>query len=218
MWLALRSIRWLLVGLATNVVALVFFAWLAGEVLQGESLWFDQSIRESISHLASPQVTLAMQATTLLGSVLFLACSGALISIGFVLAKWRRSLIVFSITMAGAAILNLTLKASFRRIRPASFFDTPLPSSFSFPSGHALLSLCFYCAIAYLLAAHVENPAIRCSAWLIAVLLIVAVGFSRIYLGVHYPSDVLAAYAAATFWMVTVILIDRAGLHKRTTL
>lgn len=214
-WLVLQLSRWLLIGLGTNVAAVVCFAWLAGEVLEGDTVLFDEIIRKSINRLAAPGLTALMQAITFLGSGLFLLSFGALISVGFLLAKWRRALLVLLITMTGATILNVTLKVSFRRTRPTSFFGTPLPSSFSFPSGHALLSLCFYCAIAYLIASRLNNPAISFSAWLTAIILILAIGFSRVYLGVHYPSDVIAGYAAGTFWILTVTLLDRAVLQKR---
>ncbi|HEV7843048.1 MAG TPA: phosphatase PAP2 family protein, partial [Pyrinomonadaceae bacterium] len=122
----------------------------------------------------------------------------------FFILRWRRSIVVFVVTMAGAIALNVTLKLSFKRTRPTAFFDTPLPSSYSFPSGHALLSLCFYGALAAILVPHLSRAAPRVLVWTAAALLVALIGFSRIYLGVHYPSDVLAGYAAAIVWVALV--------------
>jgi undecaprenyl-diphosphatase len=94
------------------------------------------------------------------------------------------------------------------RDRPSPFFDTPLPSSYSFPSGHALCSLCFYGSLAWIYAAHVRSKLAQASMWLLSALLIFLIGLSRVYLGVHYPSDVLAGYAAAFVWFSAVIWAD----------
>ncbi|HMC29816.1 MAG TPA: phosphatase PAP2 family protein, partial [Candidatus Angelobacter sp.] len=83
-----------------------------------------------------------------------------------------------------------------------------VPNSYSFPSGHALTSLCFYGVMAGLLSARIKSLPWRIALWTAAVLLIIAIGLSRIYLGVHYPSDVLAGYLAATVWVSAVIVLD----------
>ncbi|HLY91696.1 MAG TPA: phosphatase PAP2 family protein, partial [Candidatus Angelobacter sp.] len=87
------------------------------------------------------------------------------------------------------------------------FFGS-LPNSYSFPSGHALTSLCFYGVMAGLLSARIKSLPWRIVMWTLAVLLIVSIGLSRIYLGVHYPSDVLAGYLAATLWVTGIIVLD----------
>ena len=96
------------------------------------------------------------------------------------------------------------LKLSFHRQRPQPFFDTHLPASYSFPSGHALLSFCLWGAGAALFTADQKKRWVRIAILTIAVVLVVAIGFSRIYLGVHYPSDVLAGYLGALVWILGV--------------
>jgi undecaprenyl-diphosphatase len=111
--------------------------------------------------------------------------------------------------MAGATVLNFLLKLNFQRARPAAFFATALPDSFSFPSGHALLSSCFYGILAYWISTRCANVFIQTAVWIAALLLVAAIGLSRVYLGVHYPSDVVAGYAVGTFWVVLVVMVDR---------
>ncbi len=207
---------WFLIGLATALGAAVFFVWLSGEVLEGDTGRFDETIRVLVNSHASPGITTIIQTMTTLGSGSFLLCSGAAIGVLLMLKRSRRSLFVFSTTMLGATILNVLLKITIRRIRPVSFFDTPLPASFSFPSGHALLALCFYGILAYLIALRWNNLAVRCTAWSAAVLLALLIGLSRIYLGVHYPSDVIASYAAGIFWILAVIIGDRLLLRGKS--
>jgi undecaprenyl-diphosphatase len=110
--------------------------------------------------------------------------------------------------MFGEVILLFALKASFHRARPEPFFNYELPASFSFPSGHSLSSFCFYGVLAWLITARMKNHNLKMLVWFLAVLLVLFIGLSRIYLGVHYPSDVLAGYAAGLVWIVTVSLGD----------
>jgi membrane-associated phospholipid phosphatase len=116
-----------------------------------------------------------------------------------------RALLVV-VTMSGAEVLLLILKRHFHRQRPEPFFDTRLPPSYSFPSGHALLSFCCYGLLASLGSAYLRGR-IR---WLIricAAALILAIGISRIYLGVHCPTDVIAGYLVAIAWTAVVAAI-----------
>jgi undecaprenyl-diphosphatase len=119
------------------------------------------------------------------------------------------------ITLAGAGLLNWLLKISFGRVRPEPFFDYPLPGSPSFPSGHALFAASVFGGLAALLAPRLKHRPLKIAIWISAALLILLVGLSRVYLGVHYPSDVLAGYAVAIIWVNFVALGDRLARHRR---
>lgn len=200
------------VGLLLAAGALYLFAGLAGEVDEGDSdiRHFDGAVFALSRRAASPALTEFMRGVTWLGSNEFLIPAGAGLVLAFALAGLRRAAVAFLLTMAGAALLNVVLKLAFRRERPEPFFDTPLPESYSFPSGHALLSFCFYGVVAAVVSARLgARPRLRALVWTGAALLVALVGLSRLYLGVHYPSDVLAGYAAALVWVVAVALADR---------
>jgi len=196
-------------GLLAAAVVLYLFAGLAEEVIEGDTSRFDQTALAGLNRFASPPLTSFMRAVTYLGSVAFLMSAGACAVLAFVLARWRRAIIAFLVTMAGATLLNVVLKLAFRRERPEPFFGTPLPESYSFPSGHALLSFCFYGVIAAVITARIEGTGRRASVWAGAALLVTLIGISRVYLGVHYLSDVAAGYAAAFVWVVIVASADR---------
>jgi undecaprenyl-diphosphatase len=202
-------------GLAAAALALYAFAGLAEEVHEADTHHFDQTVFALSNLIASPSLTAFMHGVTRLGSNEFLIGAGACALIAFALAGWRRAAAAFLVTMAGAALLNVFLKLVFQRERPAPFFDTPLPESYSFPSGHALLSFCFYGVLAAVLAARLKGVRARAVVWAAAALLVALIGLSRVYLGVHYPSDVLAGYAAALVWVMAVALADRVLQTRR---
>src|ERR1019366_9092030 len=189
--------RTLILGLLLAAAALVFFAWLAEEVVRGHTQQFDDRIRMLVHAHADPALTTAMRGVSLIGEPWFLR------------KGWRRTVLLFAITLAGAEVLDQLLKLMFHRPRPATFFALTEPMGYSFPSGHALVSCAFFGGLAVFAAARTGSRARRCLYYIVAALLIAAIGFSRIYLGVHYPSDVLGGYAAAVVWLFSVALAQR---------
>src|SRR5207237_2371501 len=133
----------LVVGLTAAAVTLFLFARLASETLEGDARQFDDWSRSSIHRIASPGLTSVMQAVTARGAPSLLFGLTLITAIGFAIAKRYRAMMLLIATMAGATILDQVLKLSFHRARPEPFFDILSPSSFSFPSGHALASFCF---------------------------------------------------------------------------
>ena len=111
-------------------------------------------------------------------------------------------------------MLELTLKYAFHRPRPAPFFGA-VPHTYSFPSGHSLMSFCIYGVLAGLLSHRIRSAAVRIMVWILAAALVAAIGVSRIYLGMHYPSDVIAGYLAAAVWVSASLAADRVRKRKR---
>lgn len=207
----------LLLVLAIAAGTLVFFAWLSQEMLEGDTRAFDDIVRNFVHQYSSPAMTSLMRLASVFGSTSFLALLGLCVAIGFAVARWHRAVALFGITMAGGLVLDIVLKSSFHRARPESFFNTPVPNSFSFPSGHALLSFCFYGVLALIVTNQVERRVIRIVFWIGAALLTILIGISRIYLGVHYPSDVVAGYAAALVWLVAIAFGNHLVQNRHRT-
>jgi undecaprenyl-diphosphatase len=149
-----------------------------------------------------------MRFITMLGSTLFLSLLCISVFVIFIIKNWKRAAVLLMTAAAGAVILNFVLKVSFGRTRPVPFFDTPLPDSYGFPSGHALYAACCYGVLAWLVASRIQNKSLRILIWSFAVLLAFLIGLSRIYLGVHYPSDVIAGFVAGIVWTLTIVLTD----------
>jgi undecaprenyl-diphosphatase len=203
-----------ILGLLVAVGALAFFGWLAEEMLEGETRAFDDFVRSGVHHFASPGLTRTFELITRLGGPSVLAPLGVAAVAIFLLRGWRRGAMLLGVAMAGAGVLEGTLKLAFHRARPAAFFDYPLPRSYSFPSGHALFAFCFFATVAALAAPRVKPPALRVLLWTAAIVIVLLIGVSRIYLGVHYPSDVAAGYSAGLLWVAVVSTGDRVAHHR----
>jgi undecaprenyl-diphosphatase len=204
----LETIPFISLGIA--VLSLFLFAWIAQNISHDQTASFDLSVRTRIHQHASPALTRAMIVTSFLGGdgLIIAAVIGF---VAFLYFRWRRAALWLGVTITGALVLDQTLKYAFHRVRPAPFF-VALPHTYSFPSGHALFSFCFYGVLAGLLMGRIRSRVVRLLIWLSAAILVAAIGLSRIYLGVHYPSDVIAGYLAATLWVSTLLALD----HMRT--
>ena len=205
----------LLLGLAAAVGALIFFGWLADEVLEGETRHFDEVTRAAVHQLASPLLTTIMRGFSFIGSTLALTIGTIIVVVRFALLKWRREAILFPITMAGAGLLNVTLKLAFKRPRPVPFFNLTAPETYSFPSGHSLTSACFFGALAAILTARVKSRRVRVIVWVMCTSMFVLIGLSRIYLGVHHTTDVIAGFAAALIWILVVRFVEMELARRR---
>ena len=205
----------LVLGLAAAIATLIFFGWLADEVLEGETRHFDDVTRAAVHTLATPALTTAMRGISFLGSALFLTAVTIFVIAWFALRKWGREAKLFALTMIGASALNTTLKLAFARPRPAPFFDLTPPETFSFPSGHALASCCFFAGLAAILSGRIKARRTRTLIWFAASFMFLLIGLSRIYLGVHYTTDVVAGFAAALIWILVVRFVEMQLARRR---
>ena len=201
----------LLAGIIAAVIVLALLSWMAHEMLEGETVRFDQAVRGAVHLIAGTGVTRVMRGLSLFGGPTVLAPVGGVIAIWFILRGWQRAGILLGVTLLGAGLLDTALKSGFRRARPEAFFGYPLPHSYSFPSGHAMFGFCFFMALAALLSPRIEREPVRTAVWIFAVTASFLIGLSRVYLGVHYPSDVVAGWGAGFVWVVIVAFGDRVA-------
>ncbi len=234
-----RQLRWLLrrltpgeylglhltLGLLASAGCLWLFGGLAEDLLTSDPLVrFDQAVANTLHDLATPGLTTFFLVVTALGSVETIALLGLLVAAFFV---WRRRWVdlgAWVTAVAGAAALNQLLKEIFARPRP--YFEQPLvmESSYSFPSGHSMDSLVVYGMLAYFAVLALRTWRARTAIAFGAALLVLLIGFSRMYLGVHYFSDVVAGFAAGGVWLSALITgtetvrRDRIAVHPRRDL
>lgn len=195
------------VSLLIAILSAFFFAWIAESMAHQRTAGFDMTVRDLVHGYASPLRTTLMTIISFLGGD-GLIIAAAIAILLFLAARRKRAALWLVVTLAGALILDVSLKVAFHRPRPAPFFG-PLPRTYSFPSGHALFSFCFYGVLAGLLAGRLRSLWLRILIWISASALVLVIGLSRIYLGVHYPSDVIAGYLTATIWVATMVFLDR---------
>lgn len=202
-----------IVGLTTCIVIIFFVGKLAQETLEKESFAFDTSFLLWLHGFASPYLDWLMLNITKVGDpeiVVFVAVA----SLGILWQqKLRDEARFLAMGCGGALILNIALKLFFSKPRPSLWPQLITETSFSFPSGHALGSMVLYGFIAYELAWH--HPKYTTTIYTLATLLIAAIGLSRLYLGVHWPTDIIAGYGVGFLWLTICITMLKLIQLKR---
>lgn len=195
---------YILAGLMLSFFSLNMFFELSEDLMEQERFQFDQVIIQYVSNIRTGTITEVMKFITFLGgkTILTLLLIGSLIWL-IVKRKNYWGAIFYIIAVAGGGLLNLGLKHWFGRIRPEN--SLIVEQGFSYPSGHAMGSLIYYGFLGYLLVRSQRGKSIKVSLSMAFIALILLIGFSRIYLGVHYPSDVLAGFSAGTVWLLLCI-------------
>jgi len=201
--LTLAAAVWLVAGLASSMFVVWAFAELTEEVIEGESRRFDRAVLLWIDANSPAWLDDPMRFFTALGYYWVVLPLLAVAVAAFYLANWRLSAVVLLVSTAGSVVLTTVLKAVFRRTRPDILESGYTASFYSFPSGHATVAVGFYGALTLILAYRLRGAA-RWTVVVFGTLVVLLIGFSRLYLGVHYPTDVLAGYLAAPLWLVSV--------------
>ena len=195
----------ILVGLLGTVGFIFLFALLTDEVFDKELVGLDTNLALWSYDLANPALTLFFTIITDIGSPVGI---GVLTAITFGLLMWRKLYLLAwlgLILIVGSALVDEILKQIFRRARPELLAGGQHLSSYSFPSGHATGSICFFGFLIWLSWQLLKKPIHKVLLTILLVLMILLVGFSRIYLGVHYPTDVLGGYLAGGAWLIIVL-------------
>lgn len=120
--------------------------------------------------------------------------------------RWRLSLQA-TIVLLSTTFLNMGIKNLISRPRPVEDMRLVIAHSYSFPSGHSMSAIAFYGFLIYLTYKYVPNMALKIGLIVLQVLLILSIGLSRVYLGVHFPTDVVAGFIAGLFWLIICIIV-----------
>jgi undecaprenyl-diphosphatase len=209
---------YLTVALALGMLVLWAFGQLADEVMEGDTEAFDRAVLGWIHAHGTAWLDTSAIEFTALGSFVVLAVIGLALSVLLWHLQKQRYVALIWVACTGSLVLNQTLKAAFGRSRPDVFEKLVDVGHLSFPSGHAMNSMVFYTVAAYAIG-HVVGPG-RTKHWVyaFAALLIGTVGFTRLYLGVHYPSDVLAGFAVGYSWAILcAVVTERWGQGVRSS-
>jgi len=205
---ALYTVAGLWLGLAfvlAFVTFLVFVA-VAQQMSAGTLNDWDIAIMRWMNGHSTPGLDGLARQVTQLGSWIVMAVMALLVSAFLWIHGERRALALLWIGLAGVYLLDHSLKDFFGRARPDVFEPlTPRPSSYSFPSGHTLNATVGYTLFAFLVARLESSRALRAATFTIAGILIVLVALSRVYLGVHHPSDVLAGMLVGFTWAMACV-------------
>jgi undecaprenyl-diphosphatase len=219
-----REISWLLVGFGACALLLLFLK-LAGSVMEGDTLAFDTRILRAFRKADNPAVPIgpawiestlvdltALGGPTVLGLVVVAV-------LGFLVLQARyRSAFAILLTAASGELLNSVMKRLFMRPRPEVVPHLRVVFETSFPSGHAMNSAIIYLSLGAMLMRIAQGRLTKMYCLTLAILLTFLVGVSRVYLGVHYPTDVLAGWTVGLLWASVCWLVEqhfdvRAGIR-----
>ncbi len=199
-------------GLTLCLLALTALGWLCQEVWEKETFRFDTAILLGLHQWANPFLDGLMLGLTRLANPEFVVVI-VVVGLGWLLwQRQRQEAGMLAIACLGALLLNQGMKLAFARPRPSLWHPLIHETSYSFPSGHALGASVLYSFLAYLWAQrYPKNSRLIYS---LAGIVIALIGLSRLYLGVHYPTDIIAGYIVGLSWLSICIGILKHNVHN----
>ncbi len=207
---------YLIFGIFFCVMATLSFAWLARGIFADRFVQLDDGVITWLHGYWGPYTNQLLLLLTMLGDpyvlgLLLIAVGVALLARG----RWIDAL-GLAVAGAGAGIINELLKSVFQRVRPDLFNGPFHLTTYSFPSGHSMGSIACYGMLAFIGIRLLRGRGAKIALGLAAALLILGVGLSRIYFGVHYPTDVIGGFLAGAAWLVIAIaIVQAAEWHAR---
>jgi len=205
------------VGAVAAVVAAHLFVELAEEIRRTTSAVhrIDQAIHTWFGHERQAAMTTLLNAATAIGGVVGLGTIVAVVAAALLVRKERASAIFVVVTAGTGALLNLGLKMIFARTRPDLASALAAARWYSFPSGHAMSSFITFGALAYIALRQAWPWAAKSASLALALTIVVLVGLSRVYLGVHWASDIAGGWSAGTVWLASAVVAFEMMLRLR---
>lgn len=203
----------LLVGLALALAATWAFAELAEQVMEGDTQQFDEAVLRRLDAIDFPWLETALLEITALGNGTVVLALAAVAATFLWLTRHRYSAGLLVAATLGGIVLNTLLKAYFDRPRPQVVSWGTHVATSSFPSGHATSAIVVYATVAYLAATLQRRAWARALTLTVAALVVLLIAASRLFLGVHYPSDVAAGLVIGLAWTAFCVAVLEA-LHR----
>ena len=208
----------LVAGLAVASLGTAVFVELAGHVRSGSTQAFDDAVIRWMGDHRSTGLDTVMIEVTALGTGVVVLMIVTVAALFLVLTQHKYSAVLLLASTVGGIVLDAILKLGFNRPRPSIFIPAVHTVSSSFPSGHAMSAAVVYSTVAYLAARLHQRPWARWLVMTAAFAIIALISISRLYLGVHYPSDVIAGVAIGLAWagfcMATLEAIQKFGIRR----
>lgn len=204
-YLIKKYIKWIIL-----FICVMIFCEILENIFQNEIGYFDNAVYSIISNYITEPITTIFKVITNLGGAI------TLITISFsilIFIKNKKIGIYTSINLIVIAIINQILKHIIQRPRPTEFRIIN-ENGYSFPSGHSMVSMAFYGFLIYIAYKNIANKYIKISVCIILSILILLIGISRIYLGVHYASDVIGGFCFSIAYLIIYINTVREKLNN----
>lgn len=206
--------RFLKIGAIASILLLIIFIFLAVSIRTADKgIYFDEKIISSVHENINSSIKSFMVLLSFLGSAKFYFIIAPFLIFYLIKTNHKIELYALVISILGSYGLNELLKLIFSRHRPYEYFLVQ-QKGFSFPSGHAMITLSFYAMAAYLYLRNKELDLKKALIWFVTIVFIGLVGFSRIYLGVHWPTDIIAGFSAG-FICFYLCVVGVEIIHKK---
>jgi undecaprenyl-diphosphatase len=190
----------LFLWLGGAALALLTFVRITRELIEGEVGAVDRAILFAVARKRTPWLTVAAVDVTALGSITLVVLFSAFTLVVLLALRDRMGALQLLAASAGAGILTLVTKNIIERIRPEQAQQLIVASSFSYPSGHSVSTSALYLTIAIIACRYVQRASARAAILLAVSAVLILVGASRVYLGVHYATDVVSGISLGAAW------------------
>ena len=181
-------------------LALFAFVRITREYIEGDVGAMDRTIALAVARMRTPWLTIAAIDVTALGSITLVILFSAFTLVVLLVLRDRIGALQLLAASAGAGILTTVTKNLIERIRPEESQRLIMVSGFSYPSGHSLSTSAIYLTIAIIAGRHVQHSGARAAIFLAVAAVLLMVGASRVYLGVHYATDVVSGISLGAAW------------------
>jgi undecaprenyl-diphosphatase len=181
-------------------LALLVFVRITRELIEGDVSAVDSAILLAVAKIRTPWLTVAAVDVTALGSTTLVVLFSAFTFFVLLILRDRMGALQLLAASAGAGILTLISKNSIERIRPEASQQLIVVSGFSYPSGHSLATSALYLTIAIIAARYIQNSGARVALLVAVSVVLIMISASRVYLGVHYATDVVSGLSLGAAW------------------
>jgi undecaprenyl-diphosphatase len=185
-------------------LAFLAFVRITRELIEGDVGAMDSAILLAVAKARTPWLTIAAIDVTALGSITLVVLFSAFTLVVLLVLRDRLHALQLLAASAGAGILTLVTKDIIERTRPEVAQQLIAVSGFSYPSGHSVSTSALYLTIAIIAGRYVENPGARAAIFLAVSVVLIMVGASRVYLGVHYATDVVSGISLGAAWALVL--------------
>ncbi|MEI4800579.1 phosphatase PAP2 family protein [Bacillus sp. FJAT-51639] len=191
-----------------TVLLLCAFSIITWKIRSGGVTTVDEYVKGMVTGLQTESSLTFFRYVTKLGSGIGIVIVLAVSLFFFLKKRYYVAMVIYPLSILSTHLMNKGIKAIVKRDRPT--INEALDAlGYSFPSGHAMLSIVTYGFLAYIIAANVKSVAAKCFVTIVAIVFIVLIGLSRIILSVHYPTDVLAGYCMSGILLIIAIYLHR---------
>lgn len=202
------------VGMLATIGSLYIFLKLSHKIIDKQLILFDSTIINFIHNMHSPLLTDIMKSITFFGGEIFIGSAMLLTIVVLHIKNHKKDAVVFGFILIFGIILNLWLKGFFERARLDQFVMV-IEETYSFPSGHSMNSFVLFMSLTYFIFHNNRNKKLGIILSAVSAIIVFLIGVSRVYLGAHYPSDVIGGYAAGLLWFSAVLLFEKILIFLR---